>query len=345
MLKFKLYFSILAVILAFAAHLVHSADSSTPDPTPSQIQPDPIPGEPESDVPSQFFVLDQNPEFIQAIEDLGLLQMRQGQHAEAKQLFEQMLTLQPDSDKWRSLANTAIFWILLKEAAVAREQKLFDVAEKKILAALLIEPDNAEGLAVLGGILLDRGTVSEAEKNFRTALKHEPDNTSAIYGLTSLLAQQGQRKEALALLDSLGDEQSAADNKFVSIRTALLRDEADALASDGKTDLAVATLKHALALSPQDAWVRFDLARLHQKQNAVPQAEVIMAEGLQTAPNDMQMPYAYALFLHGIDREDEALRMLDKIPPAERTPSMHDLQQKIEQASQDQKKNSRSEGQ
>lgn len=338
MLKFKLYISILAVILAFAAHLVHSADSSSSDPSPSQIQADPIPTEPKNDAPSQHLVLDQNPEFIQAIEDLGLLQMRQGHHAEAKALFEQALALQPDNDKWRSLANTATFWTLLKEASVAREKKLFDVAEKNIRSALLIEPDNAEGLAVLGGILLDRDNFSEAEKSFRAALKHEPDNSSAIYGLTSLLAQQGRRKEALALLDSLGDEQSTAGKKFVSIRTSLLRDEADALAVDSKMDQAVATLKHALTLSPQDAWIRFDLARLYQKQKAMPQAEAIMTEGLQAAPNDMQMPYAYALFLHGIDREHEALRMLDKIPPAERTPSMHALQQKIEQASQDQKK-------
>ena len=77
-MKSKPYFSRLVFLFAFTAHLAHSADSPISDSIPSQIQPDPIPPESKSDAPSTALVLDQSPEFIQALGDLGLLQMRQG---------------------------------------------------------------------------------------------------------------------------------------------------------------------------------------------------------------------------------------------------------------------------
>ena len=278
--------------------------------------------------------LKKNPQDVQIIGGLGLVRMRQGRHAEAKKLFERALALDPDNNKWSSLAGTANFWKLLRESSIAREQKQFDLADKKVRSALLIEPENSEGLALLGGILFDQGDLSGAEKYYREALKNEPANGSAIRGLSGLLAKQGRRAEAMALLDGLGDEQSEAGRKFASIRAGILRDEADALAAAGRIDKAVIELKHALSLTPENPWVRFDLARLYQKQDAVEQARAVMKDGVKMVPGDPEMGYAYALFLAGINQESEALQVLENIPSAARTPSMLSLQQRIERQKQ-----------
>lgn len=274
-------------------------------------------------------VLEKNPQDGQATGGLGLVRLRQGRHAEAKELFDRALALDPaNSSKWSSLASTAGFWKLIRESSAARDEKQPDIAGKKAREALLIDPDNAEGMALFGGILFDRGDLSGAEKKFREALKREPGNGSAIRGLTALLSKQGRRTEALALLDSLGGERSEGASNYSYIRVGILRDEADALVADGRAGDAIATLKHALSLSPENPWVRFDLARLYQKQGAAEQARKVMTDGRSIAPDDPQMLYASA-FIVAVDQPGEALSLMEKIPPAVRTPSMLDLQQKL----------------
>ena len=260
---------------------------------------------------------------------LGLIRLRQGRHAEAKELFERALGLDADNrSKWESLAATATFWKLMGESSAARDAKNPDIAEDKVRAALRLEPDNAEGLALLGGILSDRGNLAEAEKHYRESLRLDPANGSAIRGLSGLLSGQGRRADILALLDSLGGEQAAT--KYAYIRAGVLRDEADIHSAAGRTAEAEALLKKALQLAPEMPWVRFDLARLYQKQGLPVQGRVLMKDGLEAAPGDPQMLYANALFLVGLDEADDALLLLDKISPAERTPSILSLRQKAE---------------
>lgn len=274
-------------------------------------------------------VIEKYPQDGQAIGGLGLVRLRQGRHAEAKELFERALAMDPEnSGKWSSLANTASYWKLIRESSAARDENQLDVADKKVREALLIDPENAEGMALLGGILFDRGDFSGAENNFRAALKSEPGNGSAIRGLTALLAKQGRRAEALALLDSLGAERSEGASRYAYLRVGILRDEAASLAASGRAEEAIATLKHALSLSPENPWVRFDLARLYQKQGASEQARTLMKDGINIAPGDVQMLYASAV-IAADDRPDEALYLVEKIPSAVRTPSMLDLQQKL----------------
>lgn len=258
---------------------------------------------------------------------LGLIRLRQGRHAEAKELFERALGLDADNrSKWENLAATATFWKLMGESAAARGAKNPDIAEEKVRAALRLEPDNAEGIALLGGILSDRGNLAEAEKHYRESLRLDPANGSAIRGLSGLLSGQGRRAEVIALLDNLGGEQAAA--KYAYIRAGVLRDEADILSAAGRTAGAEALLKKALQMAPEMPWVRFDLARFYQKQGLSAQGRALMKEGLEAMPDDPQMLYANALFLVGLGEADDALLLLDRISHAERTPSMSNLMQK-----------------
>lgn len=267
-----------------------------------------------------------SPDDPEIIGGLGLIRLRQGRHAEAKELFERSLGLDADNrSKWEALAATATFWKLMGESSAARGAKNPDLAEEKARAALRLEPDNAEGLALLGGILSDRGNLAEAEKHYRESLRLDPANDSAIRGLSGLLAGQGRRVEVVALLDSLGGQVAA---KYAYIRAGVLRDEADILSAAGRTVEAEALLRKALQMAPEVPWVRFDLARLHQKQGLSAQGRALMKDGLEAAPDEPQMLYANALFLVGLGEADDALLLLDRISPAERTPSMSSLMQK-----------------
>ncbi len=287
-------------------------------------------GNPEEAERTLAEVLEKTPKDPQIIGGLGLIRLRQGRHAEAKEFFERALGLDADNrSKWKSLITTATFWGLMRESSVARDKNNLDLAEGKARAALLLDPDNANGIALLGGIIADRGNLSEAEKLYRESIKIDPVNGSAIRGLIGLLSSQGRRTEAIALLDSLGNEHSEAVGKYASIRAGIIRDEADMLLAAGRIAEAEAMLNHALLLAPENPWVRFDLARLYQKQGSLAQGRALMKDGLEVAPDDPQTLHANALFLASLYQADEALLLLEKIPPVERTPSMLSLQQRM----------------
>jgi tetratricopeptide (TPR) repeat protein len=135
----------------------------------------------------------------------------------------------------------------------------------------------------------------------------------------------------------------AADPESVPIRDALttaqraeavqlpweLRDQADAQLAAGHPDQAMATLKRALQLDPRNPWVRFDLARLTQKQGDMAGGRRVMEAGLTAAPGNADMLYANALFVGLLDEADNALRLLGRIPSRQRTPAMEHLRKQM----------------
>lgn len=149
----------------------------------------------------------------------------------------------------------------------------------------------------------------------------------------------GMWRAALAQLDRVPPnipafkEYLAADPGNASIRDAIegaqraetarlpweLRDEADAQLGAGHPDEAVGTLKRALQIDPRNAWVRFDLARLYEKRGDVEGGKAVMENGLTLAPRDPDMLYASALYVGLLGETTTALRLLDRIPPRERS--------------------------
>jgi len=279
--------------------------------------------------------LRKNPDDPQTIGETGLIRLRQGRHTEARELFERALGLDADNrGKWKSLIATADFWKLMRESSAARDVKNLDLAEEKARAALRLDPRNADGVALLGGIAADRGDPAEAERLFRRAIALDPANGAAIRGLVGLLSGQGKRAEAIALLDGLRSKHGEAAGKYARIRADILRDDADARLAAGRVAEAEALLVEALSLAPDDAWVRFDLARLYQKKGRAEQARTLMMEGVNIAPDDPQMLHAGALLLAGLDETAGAVLLLERIPTAEQTPSMLRLHRKTTLRSQ-----------
>lgn len=277
--------------------------------------------------------LEKSPKDPQIVGGLGLVRLRQGRHAEAQEFFKRALELDAGGrSKWKGLIATANFWRLMRESSAARDEKKLDIAEERVREALRLDPGNADGIALLGGIYADRGDLPEAEKLYRESIGRDPASGAALRGLVGmagLMSKQGRRAEAMALLDSLGEKHGEFAGKYASVRAGILRDDADTLLAAGRTEEAIAALGNALSLAPGEPWVRFDLARLYQKKGSPEQGRALMAEGVNIAPDDPQMLHASALFLAGQDEADEALLRLEKIPPAARTESMLRLHRKM----------------
>lgn len=138
-------------------------------------------------------------------------------------------------------------------------------------------------------------------------------------------------------------EYLAADPGNASVRDALvsaqrseakrlpwkMREKADAQLAAGHPDEAMDTLKNALQLDPENAWVRFDLSRLYHKQGDTERGRALMQEGLTAAPGDADMLYANALYISLLDEAEGALRLLEEIPVSRRSPAMQRLKQNM----------------
>ncbi|MBK8569736.1 MAG: BCSC C-terminal domain-containing protein [Nitrosomonadales bacterium] len=258
--------------------------------------------------------------------NIGLLRLRQGHHEEAKGWFQRAARAEPGSNKWRGLIRTANFWSQMKQADDLLEAGKLAEAQKFARQALTIEPNNADGLALLGNILARGQNLAGAEPLYREALRRDAGNTSAMRGLIELLSRNGRRDEAQTLIAEFRQNNPKEANRFNESQASLLRDEAEAFISAHSPSHALLALETAIQLAPRDAWIRYDLANLYGNLGLQTLSRRVMAEGVALTPNDPSMNYAYALVLTAQEREIEALQRLARIPLSTRSSAMNELE-------------------
>ena len=265
---------------------------------------------------------EQLPRDSQVVGGLGLAWLRQGRHGDAEPLFDQALRLDPDNaSKWKSLLGTARYWKLLKQAAVERDKQDYSTAFSTVRAAMEMEPQNVEGLALYAGILYANGEAAQAEAAYRRCLEIESDNGSAIRGLTKLLVDHKRLAAALELLDSQGRSSLDIGARFTYLRVGILRDQADELVQRGRVDEASGLLQSAVSMEPTNPWARYDLAALLMAASPE-RSRRLIDDGRKLSPQDNDMQYASALYFAKMDEPDLALDCLAQIPAAGITPSI-----------------------
>ncbi|QWE07955.1 cellulose synthase subunit BcsC-related outer membrane protein [Polynucleobacter ibericus] len=255
--------------------------------------------------------LKERPNDYLALGGMGVIRMRQSNYEEAIAYYQKALALNPEnSGKWKSLIATSQYWMQIRQAEDARDKKNYPLAMEKTRAAINLEPQGAEAIAVLGTIEAERGNSKEAEKQFREALNIEADNGIALRGLVQLLINAGKRDEALTLINARAPETSPAGKGYDYLRVKILSSQADDLASKGQGDAAIPYLQRALKLEPLNPWLRFQLAGIYEGLGRIDQGLTVMKEGLRLAPNDPEMINANVLFLLSADKTEDALILM-----------------------------------
>lgn len=222
------------------------------------------------------------------------------------QLLREYLARAPD-DKQVSARLAA------RERARARLAGLgLDTADTRVLLR------RADGLGAAG-------RWHDAEDLYRKILLLEPDNSDAEAGLVRTLAEQGRNQEALERLAAYGRSHPGRAANVAGERARMLRTRADVAAAAGKTEEARADLEDAVLLAPADPWLIYDLAKLDAAHGDAARGRALFAHGLELAPGDASMRYAYALYLSSLDAPQEALNQVRQIPEAARTDGMREL--------------------
>jgi tetratricopeptide (TPR) repeat protein len=94
----------------------------------------------------------------------------------------------------------------------------------------------------------------------------------------------------------------------------------------GERSLALRDYEAALALRPDDPWLRYELAREYAGLGASGEGEALMREALARQPTSADARFALALFLENTDREREALAVLAPVAAASRSEGMRALE-------------------
>ena len=198
---------------------------------------------------------------------LGLAQERSGDLAGALDSFEGASRLDPRDEG--SLIHLGRMYLNIKRPAEA---------EGKFRAALEQDPKSPEALQGLA-VCLDREKKPGVADAYRDYLSVQPQDAAMRARLVRLLVDQGQYDAALAELDK-GEANPPPTVEDLKLR-------ADIEIEQKKPDAAIATLKQAIAVAPNDAQLHGGLGRTYLQTRDFVNAEKELKAALQLDRNNL----------------------------------------------------------
>lgn len=201
-----------------------------------------------------------------AYHNIGVLHERAGRMTEARQAFEQAVTLNPRHVKAaQSLAR------MLK-----REGKLDEAV--RVLARAVGKRNEPDARVQLAELLMESGRTAAAIEQLRLVLRDRPNHAAAHGALGLALVAQSRGQEAAKHLARCVE----LDPKQVSARMHL----GVLLAREGKLDEARAHLEQVVKAAPQWSTARYNLGSVLARQNRLEEARCAFAEAVCLDPKD-----------------------------------------------------------
>lgn len=189
-------------------------------------------------------------------------------HKRAKSYLQRLVQADPKSEPAHAMAAVLAFEARDCRAAVTH----FRSSSSEISG-------NEVAVAQFGHCLLDLGAVEETVQTFQQQLESTPDNTRVRYNLAVAQLRSANPASAIMTLAPLSDSR---DSDVLSLLAAV-QDSA------GHTEDAIATLRTAVAIAPQDERHYLDLAALYQKSALLPQAVEFLDVGLRRVPQSARL--------------------------------------------------------
>ena len=145
-----------------------------------------------------------------------------------------------------------------------------------------LAPAAYQGHSALGAVLLRQGRVREGISELEKALAIQPSDASAQLNLAVGYQQNGQPAKALGLFSKL---ESTALLARRPLAPATLDSYAHALAAAGQQKAAIAKMKQAAALEPNNADFQNDLGTLYAQQEDWPDAKTALSTAVRARPD------------------------------------------------------------
>lgn len=293
---------------------------------------------------------------VEIIGAFGMLNMRQGRHAQAKKYFNVALSLDSSNEsKWRSLIRTSQFWGRVSNAKQALDQNDLSRAAGIIAKLSAQEPGHVEVLLLSGRLATYQRRYPDAKSFYRRVLALEPLNRLALENLLAIDADRKLASNVMQTLRSYTAEQKIlVDGFVVALEIAQRLKNAELWITRGNYSEAIVLLESILSLAPDSPWVRYKLAKLFSLLGVPEAGEMLFIDTLLPIPNMIPIPnaipipvsgvfdsaansaeqvtlrYAYALYLSSINEDQRAIDQLHFIPLKQRSSGAVGLLERLE---------------
>ncbi len=220
-------------------------------------------------------------------------------------------------------------WLRFQLAGIYEESGSVDRGLTLMKEGLRLAPNDPEMTNANVLFLLGADKTEDALNLMRSALAKPSSNATSLRLTYANVLNRLQRDEELGpVLQQLAKAKlSASDQaKFTQIR--LDFDIRHALKL-GDTQLAITLLNQAITLDQEEVWLRLDLARLYAKVHRPKEGIAVFESFVKTHPNSVEGLYAYALYLSGLEQNEAALKILERIPASDRTPKITRFQRGV----------------
>jgi len=190
-----------------------------------------------------------------------------GNLAEAEQLFQKALTINPQSDAAMfDLAKIAVERGRLGEAALLLEK------------ASEIDPKNPWYTEYLAQIYAESGRLDEAIETVRSVIEGQPEKYDYYFNLGSLLSAQGKYDEALDVYGDL-EERFGLMEEIAMQRQMIYLDQ-------GKTDKALEEANKLIEINPEEIRYYGMKAEILEKTGRNEEAKSLYTEMLEIDPDN-----------------------------------------------------------
>lgn len=220
--------------------------------------------------------------------------IRQGNFAAAKQVYDQVLAINPDDAGALHMLGQTTLHAGKPDAAIGF-----------ISRAIEVHPEIGVFYLSLGRAQMMAGDVAGAEKALRRAMELSKDGYSAHDMLARLLAREGRRAEGQAILDA-----ALADAPQDS---GLLRVSADFLLDDEHYEEAIAVYEKLLLLGNAPANLWSVLTQVYERLNRIEKAQEIIYDGLRFFPKHPALNRIAARLERRQGKFDEAVARLEAL--------------------------------
>lgn len=264
------------------------------------------------------------------LSDAFELRLRQNRFDDAARLVRQGLAREPgQAGAWRARA-------VALRAAVARQQASEALDAHDAAAALnaarrarQLAPQDQAAMRLLARAQQLNGQGEAARATLRTALLRQPE-PATLADWQTLWREHAGPDAALTELAALpGSVRRILAAELPHAQAAMLRERARLARANQHPAAALDDLHRAVTLTPDDPWLRFELAGLLGEQGQPDAAEATLRELLTRPQASADARFAMALFQARSQQDLPALLLLEHIPASERTPGMTALQQRL----------------
>lgn len=224
----------------------------------------------------------------------GKAQLALGMNEDAKELFERVLIIEPDSPE--ALIGLARFSLTKND---------IDTAMRFAVQASRKNPTNTDSWSFLGDLLRAQGKIDQALEAYNRVVKLDPENTAALINRATIKINS---RDFDAAKSSIESAKAISPNSLIVIYTQALLEF-----NQGNHSEALASIQQALSVAPEYMPSVLLAGAIQHALGSLAQSEQYLEKYIKADPNNL---YARKLLAMVLLKNQQANMAFDIIEPA-----------------------------